>query len=60
MLLWAVPVYTGQSEISGYMIELSEGEESEDWTPVNEEPITDPHFKVCVCYLLYYLRGIML
>ncbi|XP_012680170.2 myomesin-3 [Clupea harengus] len=46
VLLWAVPVYTGQSEISGYMIELSEGEESEDWTPVNEEPITDPHFKV--------------
>ncbi|XP_041963044.1 myomesin-3 isoform X2 [Alosa sapidissima] len=46
VLMWAVPVYKGQSEISGYMIELSEGQESEDWTPVNEEPVTSTHFKV--------------
>ncbi|XP_066534268.1 myomesin-3 [Hoplias malabaricus] len=47
VLMWAEPLYKGQSEISGYVVELSEGEESEDWTPVTQQPITDTYLKVC-------------
>lgn len=46
VLLWAEPVYKGQSEISGYIVEISEGAESEDWTPVTSEPVRETHFKV--------------
>uniref|UniRef100_A0A673JX38 Myomesin 3 n=1 Tax=Sinocyclocheilus rhinocerous TaxID=307959 RepID=A0A673JX38_9TELE len=41
VLLWAEPLYKGQSEISGYIVEISEGAESEDWTPVLSEPVTE-------------------
>uniref|UniRef100_A0A8C1SRH5 Myomesin 3 n=1 Tax=Cyprinus carpio TaxID=7962 RepID=A0A8C1SRH5_CYPCA len=46
VLLWAEPLYKGQSEISGYVVEISEGAESEDWTPVTSEPVTETHLKV--------------
>ncbi|XP_030637314.1 myomesin-3 [Chanos chanos] len=46
VLLWAVPVYQGQSQITGYVVEISQGEESEDWTAVTEELVTDTHLKV--------------
>ncbi|KAK2903649.1 hypothetical protein Q8A67_008362 [Cirrhinus molitorella] len=46
VLLWAEPLYKGQSEISGYIVEISEGAESEDWTPVTSEPVTETHLKV--------------
>ncbi|KAL2084759.1 hypothetical protein ACEWY4_020277 [Coilia grayii] len=46
VVLWAEPMYQGQSEISGYIVELSEGAESEDWKPVNEEPTLKTHLKV--------------
>ncbi|KAM9436580.1 myomesin-3 [Clarias gariepinus] len=46
VLLWAEPLYQGQSEIIGYVVEMSEGMESEDWTAVTQEPITDTHLKV--------------
>lgn len=46
VLLWAEPLYKGQSEISGYIVEISEGAESEDWTPLTREPVTETHFKV--------------
>ncbi|XP_056618512.1 myomesin-3 isoform X1 [Triplophysa dalaica] len=46
VMLWAEPLYKGQSEISGYIVEISEGAESEDWTPVTKEPVTETHLKV--------------
>lgn len=51
VLLWAEPLYKGQSEISGYIVEISEGAESEDWTPVRSEPVTETHLKVCLVSL---------
>lgn len=51
VLLWAEPLYKGQSEISGYIVEISEGAESEDWTPVTSEPVTETHLKVCLVSL---------
>ncbi|KTG03821.1 hypothetical protein cypCar_00037927, partial [Cyprinus carpio] len=52
VLLWAEPLYKGQSEISGYVVEISEGAESEDWTPVTSEPVTETHLKVPLTSLL--------
>ncbi|XP_060717862.1 myomesin-3 [Tachysurus vachellii] len=46
VLLWAEPLYQGQSQITGYVVEISEGEKSEDWTSVTKEPITDTYLKV--------------
>uniref|UniRef100_A0A673JQS7 Myomesin-3-like n=1 Tax=Sinocyclocheilus rhinocerous TaxID=307959 RepID=A0A673JQS7_9TELE len=46
VLLWAGPLYKGQSEVSGYVVEISEGAESEDWTLVTSEPVTETHLKV--------------
>ncbi|CAM4696725.1 unnamed protein product [Leuciscus chuanchicus] len=46
VLLWAEPLYKGQSEISGYIVDISEGAESEDWTPVTSEAVTETHLKV--------------
>lgn len=48
VLLWAEPVYQGQSQITGYVVEISEGEESEDWTAVTQEPISDMYLKVSI------------
>lgn len=48
VLLWAEPLYQGQSQITGYVVEISEGEESEDWTTVTQEPITDTYLKVSI------------
>ncbi|XP_053467554.1 myomesin-3 [Ictalurus furcatus] len=46
VLLWAEPLYQGQSQITGYVVEISEGAESEDWTSVTQEPIIDTYLKV--------------
>ncbi|XP_036414255.1 myomesin-3 [Colossoma macropomum] len=46
VLMWAEPLYQGQSQVTGYVVEISEGEESEDWTAVSQEPITDTHLKI--------------
>ncbi|XP_051576030.1 myomesin-3-like [Myxocyprinus asiaticus] len=46
VLLWAGPLYKGQSEISGYVVEISQGPESEDWTPVTSERVMETHLKV--------------
>ena len=46
VLMWAEPLYQGQSQVTGYVVEISEGEESEDWTAVTQELITDTHLKV--------------
>ncbi|XP_062322120.1 myomesin-3 [Osmerus eperlanus] len=46
VLLWVEPLYGGQSPIKGYLLEISEGSQSETWTPVNQEATPDTFFKV--------------
>ncbi|TRY72904.1 hypothetical protein DNTS_011798 [Danionella cerebrum] len=46
VLLWTEPLYKGQSEISSYTVEISEGLESEDWSPVTSETVTETYLKV--------------
>lgn len=46
VLLWAAPLYEGSGPITGYLVEISEGEQSECWMAVNDKPICDTHYKV--------------
>lgn len=46
VLLWAPPLYEGSGPVTGYLVEISEGEESDCWMTVNETPVGDTHYKV--------------
>ncbi|KAK5861967.1 hypothetical protein PBY51_017402 [Eleginops maclovinus] len=46
VLVWASPLYQGQSPVTGYFLEISEGDQSDNWTTLNEKPISDTHYKV--------------
>uniref|UniRef100_A0A3Q3EVU2 Myomesin 3 n=1 Tax=Labrus bergylta TaxID=56723 RepID=A0A3Q3EVU2_9LABR len=46
VLLWAAPLYEGRSPVTGYLLEMSQGDQSDDWTAVTEKPISDTHYKV--------------
>ena len=46
VLLWAAPLYEGSGPVTGYLVEISEGELSDCWTAVNEKPVCDTHYKV--------------
>ena len=46
VLLWAAPLYEGRGPVTGYFLEISQGGQSDEWTAVNEKPITDTHYKV--------------
>ncbi|KAM9353647.1 myomesin-3 [Symphorus nematophorus] len=46
VLLWAAPLYEGTSPVTGYLLEISQGDQSDDWTALNEKPISDTHYKV--------------
>ncbi|KAM4580373.1 myomesin-3 [Odontesthes bonariensis] len=46
VLLWATPLYEGQSPVTGYMLEISQGDQSENWTLLNEKTISETHYKV--------------
>ncbi|KAM4600603.1 myomesin-3 [Polymixia lowei] len=46
VLLWEAPLYEGESPITGYLLEISQGDQSEDWTALSDEPIPDNFFKV--------------
>uniref|UniRef100_A0A8C7ZS37 Myomesin 3 n=1 Tax=Oryzias sinensis TaxID=183150 RepID=A0A8C7ZS37_9TELE len=46
VLLWATPLYEGQAPVTGYLLEISQGDQSEDWTSVNKKTISDTHYKV--------------
>ncbi|XP_047454895.1 myomesin-3 [Mugil cephalus] len=46
VLLWAPPLYEGRSPVTGYFLEVSQGEEPENWTAMNDKPISDSHYKV--------------
>uniref|UniRef100_W5LL45 Myomesin 3 n=1 Tax=Astyanax mexicanus TaxID=7994 RepID=W5LL45_ASTMX len=45
VVMWAEPLYQGQSQITGYVVEISQGEESEDWTEVTQESTMKNHIK---------------
>lgn len=46
VLLWAAPLYEGRSPVTGYLLEMSQGDQSDDWTALNEKLISDTHYKV--------------
>ncbi|KAM8735526.1 myomesin-3 [Acanthopagrus schlegelii] len=46
VLLWAAPLYEGRGPVTGYLLEISQGDESDSWTALNEKPINDTHYKV--------------
>ncbi|KAL7394101.1 hypothetical protein ABVT39_020649 [Epinephelus coioides] len=46
VLLWAAPLYEGRSPVTGYFLEVSQGDQSDDWITLNEKPISDTHYKV--------------
>uniref|UniRef100_A0A667ZIA8 Myomesin 3 n=1 Tax=Myripristis murdjan TaxID=586833 RepID=A0A667ZIA8_9TELE len=46
VLLWEAPLYEGQSPVTGYMVEISQGDQSESWTPLNDKPIPDTLYRV--------------
>ena len=46
VVLWAAPLYEGQGPVTGYLVEISQGAQSDEWTAVNEEPIADMYYKV--------------
>ncbi|KAM7421303.1 hypothetical protein PAMA_015448 [Pampus argenteus] len=46
VLLWAAPLYEGRGPVTGYFLEISQGDQSDDWTALNEKPISDTHYKV--------------
>ncbi|XP_029958269.1 myomesin-3 isoform X1 [Salarias fasciatus] len=46
VLLWAAPLYEGRGPVTGYFLEVSQGDQSEEWTTLNDKPITDTRYKV--------------
>ncbi|XP_070767678.1 myomesin-3 [Enoplosus armatus] len=46
VLLWAAPLYEGRSPVTGYLLEISQGDQSDNWTALNEKPTSDTHYKV--------------
>ncbi|KAM9310400.1 myomesin-3 [Pholidichthys leucotaenia] len=46
VLLWAPPLYEGRSPVTGYFLEISQGDESDNWTVLNNKPISDTRYKV--------------
>lgn len=46
VLLWAAALYEGRGPVTGYVLEMSQGDQSEDWIAVHEKTISDTHYKV--------------
>ncbi|XP_057691458.1 myomesin-3-like [Corythoichthys intestinalis] len=46
VLLWAAPLYEGRGPVTGYLLEISLGDQSDEWTAVNAKPVTDTYYKV--------------
>eukprot|EP00062_Callorhinchus_milii_P009976 gi/632954363/ref/XP_007892924.1/ PREDICTED: M-protein, striated muscle-like [Callorhinchus milii] len=45
VVLWQPPLYTGQSPVTGYFVDVCEIG-SDEWMTLNEEPTLNTHFKV--------------
>ncbi|KAM4736307.1 myomesin-3 [Anableps anableps] len=46
VLLWASPLYEGQGPVNGYMLEMSQGNQSDNWTILTAKPISETRYKV--------------
>lgn len=46
VLLWAPPLYEGQGPVTGYLLEMSQGEQSDSWTIINDSSVSDTQYKV--------------
>lgn len=46
VLLWAAPLYEGRGPVTGYVLEMSQGDQWEDWMAVREKTISDTRYKV--------------
>ncbi|XP_015230877.1 PREDICTED: myomesin-3-like [Cyprinodon variegatus] len=46
VLLWATPLYEGESPVTGYMLETSQGNQSDNWTILTVKPISETRYKV--------------
>ncbi|XP_068178957.1 myomesin-3 [Antennarius striatus] len=46
VLLWAAPLYEGRSPVTGYLLEVSKGDQSDNWTALDEIPASCRHYKV--------------
>lgn len=46
VLLWAPPLYEGRGPVTGYMLEMSQGDQSNDWIALHERTISCTHYKV--------------
>ncbi|XP_072316366.1 myomesin-3 [Eucyclogobius newberryi] len=44
--VWAPPLYEGQGPITGYFLEASQGDQSDEWTAIIDQPISGTHYKV--------------
>uniref|UniRef100_A0A672ZSV8 Myomesin 3 n=1 Tax=Sphaeramia orbicularis TaxID=375764 RepID=A0A672ZSV8_9TELE len=40
VLLWAPPLYEGQGPVTGYLLEMSQGEQSDNWTTINDSSVS--------------------
>ncbi|KAJ3598192.1 hypothetical protein NHX12_001703 [Muraenolepis orangiensis] len=45
LLRWEPPIYLGASPLIGYQLHVSQGDQSESWAALNDEPITDTFYK---------------
>lgn len=46
VLLWAAPLYEGRSAVTGYLLEISQGDQSDNWIALNKKTVSDTHYKV--------------
>uniref|UniRef100_A0A3B5BB06 Myomesin 3 n=1 Tax=Stegastes partitus TaxID=144197 RepID=A0A3B5BB06_9TELE len=46
VLLWAAPLYEGRSPVTGYLLEVSQGDQSDDWAALTDGAICDTRYKV--------------
>ncbi|XP_055020131.1 myomesin-3 isoform X2 [Boleophthalmus pectinirostris] len=44
--VWSPPLYEGQGPVTGYLLEVCQGDQSDEWTAINDQPITGTHYKV--------------
>lgn len=46
VLVWVAPLYEGLSPVTGYLLEISQGDQSDSWAALNKKPISETHHKV--------------
>ncbi|XP_017279234.1 myomesin-3 [Kryptolebias marmoratus] len=46
VLGWATPLYEGRSPVTGYLLEISQGDQLDSWTSLNKKPISETLYKV--------------